>query len=403
MGAPAPRTRGIRIVNIDARILVATDIVADAGLVRKVLNEEFDNISVSTDPERAVADFEKHRPAVLILAFNSLEKAERYYLGLYRLGTLVHALPHRTLILCNKDDLRRVYELCKKEYFDDYILFWPMTHDMTRLPMGVHHALRQLARAAAGVPTPGEIAAQARRLAELESLLEQYAAKGGQRVEAAGRSLRQAEQDIAEALEGFSRKLSEGGRPDLVVVKDRAGFRREIDRLRAEEIEKRFEAVAAAVQPVRQWVGEFKEDFAPQLESARALQTLVAHVRPVVLVVDDDELQHKLLQQILAKEDLDLVFAASGTEALATLRRHRPDLVLMDVHLPDIDGIAATLRLKSVEQFADIPVVMITGQSEKEVVVDSLKAGASDFVVKPFDKDILLAKVSNFLQGIASP
>jgi CheY-like chemotaxis protein len=382
-----------------ARILVATEVVADAGIVAKLLREEFDNVIVSTDPERAVQDFEKHRPAVLILAFNTLEKAERYYLGLYRLSHQVHALPHRTLILCNQDDLRRVYALCRKEYFDDYILFWPLTHDTPRLPMAVHHALRQLARAEAGTPTAGEIAAQARRIAQLESLLEQHAVKGTQRIDIASRSLQQAGQDIGAALDNLSQQLADGDLRSLVEVKDRTGFQRQIDRLKAEEIDRRFEAVAATVQPLRQWLGTLKEDLAPQLESARALGALAERVRPLVLVVDDDEFQHKLVRHLLADANLELTFATSGIEALATVRRRRPDLVLMDIDLPDIDGIEATRRLKSVEQFADIPVIMITGNSEKDVVVESVKAGASDFVVKPFEKAVLLTKVRRFLHG----
>src|SRR5882762_9564071 len=116
-------------------ILVATEALADAQLVKKLLDEEFDNVAISTKSELAVQDFEKHRPAVLILAFDSLEEAERYYLGLYRLSTIVHSVPHHTLILCNKNDLWRVYELCKKQHFDDYVLFWPVTNDAPRLRM----------------------------------------------------------------------------------------------------------------------------------------------------------------------------------------------------------------------------------------------------------------------------
>jgi CheY-like chemotaxis protein len=312
-------------------------------------------------------------------------------------------LPHRTLILCNQDDLRRVYALCRKEYFDDYILFWPLTHDTPRLPMAVHHALRQMASAEVDLPTPSEIAAQARRIAELESLLEQYALKGTQRIDATSRSLRQAGHDIGAALDSLSRKLSEGDLRSLVEIKDRAGFEREIDRLKAEEVERRFEAVAATVQPVRQWLGALKEDLAPQLESARTLGELAERVRPLVLLVDDDEFQHKLIRHLLADANLELAFATSGIEALATLRRRRPDLVLMDVNLPDIDGVEATRRLKCVEQFAGIPVVMVTGNSEKNVVVESLKAGASDFVVKPFEQGVLLAKLHKFLNGGSFP
>ena len=380
-----------------AAILVATEIVDDANLVGKLLRDEFDSVTVSTDPERAVQDFEKHRPAVLILAFNSLEKAERYYLGLYRLSTLVHALPHRTLILCDKDDLPRVYALCKKEYFDDYVLFWPMTHDAPRLPMAVHHALRQMAGTTDGVPSAAEFAAQARRIVGLQALLERSLAQGGEHIDSASHFLERAEKGIGDALDSFSRSLADGSRPDLVEIRDRTGFQREFNRLKTEEFDKHFQSVTAAVQPVRQWVGALKEELAPQLETVRALQAMVERIRPLVLVVDDDEFQHKLLGKLLGDANLEAIFAASGSEGLATLRKRRPDLVLMDFNLPDIDGVEATRRLKSVETISAIPVIMITGQSGKEVVVESLKAGASDFVVKPFDKDVLLAKVRKFL------
>jgi CheY-like chemotaxis protein len=116
-----------------------------------------------------------------------------------------------------------------------------------------------------------------------------------------------------------------------------------------------------------------------------------------VLVVDDDEFQHGLLRQLLVDVKLELVFVTSGVAAIAALCKRRPDLVLMDVDLPDTDGIETTRRIRSVQQFTNIPVIMITGNSEKGVVVESLKAGASDFVVKPFDRNSLIAKVHKFL------
>lgn len=353
-------------MNAAARILVATEDVADADLVTKLLRDEFDNVVGSTDPNRAVADFENHRPNVLILAFDTLAKAERYYLGLYRLGTSIHALPHRTLILCGKDDLRRVYELCRKEYFDDYVLFWPLVHDALRLPMAVHHALLQLSAAtvAGGSPSVSEFAAQARRLADMESLVEQYVARGGAQIDDASRSLRRAQRDIGSALDRFAQKLSQGDMRDVVEVMDAPGFQREIDRFKGAEIAAGMDAVAAVVQPVREWAGA-----------------------------------HKLLRNLLHDANLELVFATSATEALSSLRRRRPDLILMDVHLPDIDGVEATRRIKSVEQLAGVPVVMITGLSDKDVVVQSIKAGAAGFVVKPFNKEILLAKVRSCLNG----
>jgi CheY-like chemotaxis protein len=384
-----------------ARILVATDSISDADLVRKLLSEEFDNVSISTDPDRSVEDFERRRPEVLLLAFNTLEKAERYYLGLYRRGTMVHALPHRTVILCNKDDVRRVYELCRKEYFDDYILFWPMTHDAPRLLMTVHHALRQMAASRAAPASTAELVAQARRISELEAQLEQYAARGRARVDQASVSLHAAGQHIGAALDSFGRRLTEGELRDLVELKDRSGFESEFGRFRAQQIEPQLRAAADAVAPLRQWTDGFREALAPQIESARSIKALADHLRPLVLMVDDDEFQHRLLAQVLNDAGLDLAFATSGADALGFLRRRRPDLVLMDIELPDITGVEVTRRMKAVAPFADIPVVMITGHSERHLVIDSMKAGAADFVVKPFDRATLLAKLHKLL-GLAS-
>lgn len=384
------------------RILVVTEVVADAELVKKLLQEEFNQVSVASKLERAAQDFETVKPDVLILAFDTLEKAEHYYLGLYRLSTQVHALPHQTIILCNKVDLRQVYELCKKRYFDDYVLFWPMGHDAPRLLMAVHHALRKLAGAQADLPTASQFAAQARRLGELESLLEQHAVSGGQHIDVANQSLAQAQRDIGTALDGLSQRLEQGGRGALVEVKDRAGFEREIQRLKTQEIEPRLQSVASAVQPLRQWAGALKGDLAPQLQSARALHALAERIRPLLLVVDDDDFQLKLLCRMLGDTDFEVHVASDGLEALASLRERRPDLILMDVNLGGIGGIETTRRLKASPHLANIPVIMVTGHSDKEVVVESLKAGAAGFIVKPVSREVLLAKVQALLGGGAA-
>lgn len=383
-------------VNREARILVATEIVVDAQLVRRLLSDEFDNVSISTDPERAVHDFERHKPEVLILAFNSLEKAERYYLGLYRLSTQIHTMQHRTVILCNKDDLKRVYELCKKEYFDDYILFWPMVNDTPRLPMAVMHALRQTPGTLA--PSSGEFAAQARRLAELETLLAQYVAKGEERVEMARQTLRQKGSDINAALDGFFAKIAGGELRNVVDVRDQGGFQREVDRLKHEQIGRGLEAASDSVKPINQWIDSLGEELAPQLEAARDLKALAEKVKPQVLIVDDDEFQHYILSHMLDGKRLEFVFATSGNEALTLLRRHRPEIILMDQNLPDMPGVEAVRRIKAIESLAHVPVIMITGVSERNVVVESHKAGAVDFIVKPVEAEVLRSKIKNFLR-----
>jgi CheY-like chemotaxis protein len=295
-----------------ATILIATDIVGDAALVKNMLNEEFDHVFISTDPAQAVADFEQHRPDVLVLAFNELKKSEDYYLGLYRLCPNLHQHPHHSVILCGKDEVKRAYELCMKEYFDDYILFWPMTYDSSRLLMSVHNELRDLASL---VPS---------------------------------------------------------------------------------------ESAAEFAQPQNPWTQKVKQEREPLQEPISITDVMPERIRPTVLVVDDDEFQRKIIGQILGAENYHLIFASDGFEALNLLRKTQPDVILMDVMMPNMDGMETTRRLKTTPHSAKTPVIMVTGKSEGKVVVDSLKAGAVDFVVKPFDRATLIAKITRVL-GASTP
>ncbi|MCB2042801.1 MAG: response regulator, partial [Rhodoferax sp.] len=188
----------------------------------------------------------------------------------------------------------------------------------------------------------------------------------------------------------------------IVDVKDQQGLAREIDRLKAVELAVRRKTIESAVEPIRGWASAIKDELQPGLQTIRSLQKLADRVRPLLLLVDDDEFQHKLLRRMLSDVDCDLVSALSGRDAMAALRNCRPDLILMDVQLPDLHGVELTRRIHASDQFARLPILMITGQSDKGVVVESIKAGASGFLVKPIAKDLLLAKIRNSLQGPAA-
>jgi CheY-like chemotaxis protein len=371
--------------------MVATDVVEDAELVRKVLGHEFGGVFVNTDADHAVADFERYRPRVLVLAFDTIDKCQSFAVGLYRNCHKIHEVPHRTVVLCSKEEVRRAYDLCRKGHFDDYVLFWPLTHDAPRLPMAVHHELRQLSEAS--TPTPGEWAGHARSVGALEGVLDRSIADGGERIADAMHAVEQATADIAAAVKAVA-----GGRPGKALPPADDGVATgTLDRLQDEEIAPRLESVVHAVARIQRWADTLKKELGPVVESTRALRALAARVRPTVIAVEDDEFQRGLLQRILDEANVDVTFAASAAEALSALRKCRPDLVLMDMNLPDLDGVEVTRRLKSTPSLAKVPVVMVTGHSEKDKVVGSIRAGAADFVVKPFDKAALLGKVRRLL------
>lgn len=384
-------------------IMIASDRAADAEQVRSLLHAEFRHVYISTAADTEPGDFIRYRPNVLVLAFDTLEKSERYYLELNRMCAEVQQQPLRTVILCNRHEIKQVYELCKKGYFDDYILFWPLTDDSSRLAMSIHHALHDLASHRTEGPSAAEFAVQARHLAELGKKLDQQIVQGGLHIDVASQALQRASLGVDTALDKFSQRLIAGVLPETVEVKSADGMEAEIGRLKREDVQPQFSAAFETTLPLKQWAQELKQEVAPLIKSVQTLNDMAGHIRPTVLVVDDDEVQRVIIDDLLTAHDYNLLFARDGLEALNVLRNKRPDLILMDMMMPHMNGLETTRRLKASPEFARTPVIMITSKSDGDFVVDSMKAGAVDFVVKPYDPAILIDKIGQALKTAVTP
>lgn len=258
-----------------AALVIASDSSVEAELVRSVLEDEFANITLRLIEDTGPDDERQPWPDVLILAFRQLEAAEHCYLGWYRRG-LAEPRRHWTILLCTKEEVQRAYELCRRQLFDDYVLFWPVTLDVKRLSMAVHRGV-----------------------------------------------------------------------------------------------------ASVTAQPER----------GP-----------LAQVQPRVLVVDDDSSQLKLTGRMLEAAGYQLQYAAGGADALRLLSGTRPDIVLLDLQMPDMSGMEVLKNLKSTPSLQAIPVILVTGDGARDTVQSSRDLGATDFIVKPFKRETLLTKVSNALQ-----
>jgi CheY-like chemotaxis protein len=290
-----------------AKVLVASDNADDLAQIVDQLEGGFDAVRPSGAWAQAASDFEEFRPHVVLVAFDSLEKAERYALALHRGSPLANEHRHRTLLLCTRSELSAANALCRDGRFDDYVLYWPLSQDGLRLAMSLWSAARE----ALALPR-GEAV---RRWLEREGPGE------------------------------------EGAVP-------------------------------------------------PSPADCRAADT-AADGRRTVMVVEDDEVARLLVAQALDGQPYELVFANDGAAALGALRHTRPDLILMDINLPDMDGVALTGRLKNLPQLAAIPVLMLSGDARRETLASSMSAGASGFIVKPFSRDALVARLDRFLLNAA--
>ena len=116
---------------------------------------------------------------------------------------------------------------------------------------------------------------------------------------------------------------------------------------------------------------------------------------PKILVVDDAEFLRVRLTRMLSADGYDVFQAENGVKAVSTYKEIRPDLVLMDVTMPEMDGLTALKEIVGFDPKARV--VMLTALGQESVVLEAVKSGARDFVVKPFDHERVMKAITKLL------
>lgn len=115
-----------------------------------------------------------------------------------------------------------------------------------------------------------------------------------------------------------------------------------------------------------------------------------------IMLVDDAAFMRMMIKDTLKKNGFtDIVEAGNGEQAIAAYQEQKPDLILMDITMPVMDGLEALKRLKEIDK--NVQVVMCSAMGQETMVVDALKLGAKDFIVKPFKPDRIMKTVNSIL------
>src|SRR5205807_9220265 len=116
-----------------------------------------------------------------------------------------------------------------------------------------------------------------------------------------------------------------------------------------------------------------------------------------LLIVDDEELNREGLARHLQRHGYTVTTVRSGREALEVLGEHRFDLVLLDVMMPGMNGLEVLKFLRRIDSLIDLPIIMVTAKGESEDIVEALELGANDYVTKPLDFSVVLARIRSQL------
>src|SRR5436305_6250267 len=116
-----------------------------------------------------------------------------------------------------------------------------------------------------------------------------------------------------------------------------------------------------------------------------------------LLIVDDEELNREGLARRLQREGYAVTAAKNGREALELLGERRFDLVLLDIMMPGMNGLDVLKFLRRIDSLIDLPIIMVTAKGESEDIVEALELGANDYVTKPLDFSVVLARIRSQL------
>lgn len=119
-----------------------------------------------------------------------------------------------------------------------------------------------------------------------------------------------------------------------------------------------------------------------------------------ILIIDDDETTVELLSILLERKGFEVIKALRAEDGLRKAYRNHPDLILLDIMMPNMDGWEVCRRLR---ELSDVPIIFLTARSEVRDVVKGLETGADDYIVKPYDNDELVARIRTHLRRAPSP
>ena len=117
-----------------------------------------------------------------------------------------------------------------------------------------------------------------------------------------------------------------------------------------------------------------------------------------ILVVDDNQVNLKVVSNFLKEENYKIALATDGESAFSILAKHKIDLILLDIMMPEMDGFEVCEILKGNPKTKGIPVIFLTAKNETEDIVKGFRIGGVDYITKPFNKEELIARVKNHVQ-----
>jgi CheY-like chemotaxis protein len=395
----------VTVVDSEEDTLGATSILASHI-------DEYRTIPFNDDTTKYLQQTE---PLVLLLALGDVEKSVEYYKFLVDDAQLCHI--HYSVILCNNKESSLAFRCCMKGLFDNYFVFQPL-YEKLRLLMVVQNGL---------VTTQSEI----RINDQTGDLIEKIDEELFDIIEAGSQCKKKVLDKIANKTKEFSQLTEESvlNVPDNAspqelmssITKDHISpllahleddIRTSLDNMLAQLLSQKMEIKESTIQKPAKRKGLITHIASVKKRAQKEDEKTTATISTTeskeldtpeytdtsrILVVEDNSLYREMISSVLSKENYEVEEAEDGLCALKKIQDEHYDLILMDLFMPNLDGLNATKKIRSLSGGRDIPVIALTGNKNKEVVKKWAHYGLKGYIVKPSTKIEILSAVKKVL------
>ncbi len=377
-------------------VLIVSDSADELSELQHLLVVDVGNCLKTDSEVEGLRLFNENHPSVLIFAFQTIEKSEHFYLSLYRHSDQMHAVPYQALLLCKSNESSKAYQLCKSGTFDDYVADRPL-YDPFRLRLSVLQAFNRRSQERHSYLLDDQIEKVTDRLYEFDQFISEELKSGGGQHQEVIHTFQHFTQNLATGLKQLEENLIRKSSGETLQATDKENLSHQFDQFHKDKLQSGSLEVVEQLNKTGNWLEELNHGYKDHVETVQQENEAIRSKQ--IMLVDDDEFYRDTLSAMFQEVGMHVQAVGDGRTALTKLQHSKPGLILLDYKMPGIDGIATLKQIKSNPDTRSIPVIMLTGVSAREVVDQSLHAGAADFIVKPGDRSTILSKIDKALKN----
>ncbi|MBR9865475.1 MAG: response regulator [Oceanospirillales bacterium] len=358
------------------RILLVGNSSDEIRDVCHILRKEYTQYISSVFEHEAVENVKRLKPDLIIVACSTITVAEDVIADIRR-KVPAEQIPY-TLMFCSIKESSVAYKLYREGVIDYFVADRPL-YD----PYSVVAAVTQALNHTQNIKRIG------RDFGQLDKYFADTLNSGDDKLHEAVRTSNQITRFIFDELNNLKVQLNAAGRETGIL--DTSYVNQQLTSLQETKLHPTQNHLLKVFQQQSEWINEFRQGYADKVVQMQVQPD--DNITIQVLLVDDDEFYREALAAMFEDTNLKIEGVGSGKQALEYLQGEKPDLILLDYQMPGLNGLDLLQLIKKDSLLRDIPVIMLTGYSSREIVGNSIITGATDFIVKPSDRAVMISKI----------